>query len=111
MLMIKLKILTGMRSISGILSVLLILICGPFILKFFTKQLPLMIFCSKLTTEIPLTVIFEINSPNRLFIFSVNVILLDPFGKSCSRLLKINMILIFQLQILIRFLEFLETNS
>ena len=55
MLMIKLKILTGMRSICGILSVLLILVCDPFILKFFTKQLPLMYFLIK---------IYRRNSPN-----------------------------------------------
>ena len=60
------KILTGMRSISAILSVLSILACALFILKFFTKQLPLMNFHSKLIVKIPLTVIFVINSQNLL---------------------------------------------
>ena len=76
--------------------------------KIFHKAIALMIFYLKLSAEIPLTVIFVIISPNLSLIFSVNVTLLDPFGKSCSRLLKINMILIFQFQILI---GFLETNS
>ena len=49
--------------------------------------------------------------PESVIHIFVKVTLLDPFGKSFSRLLKINMILIFQLQILITFLEFLETNS
>ena len=86
------------------------LVCGLFILKFFTKQLLLIILYLKLTAKIPLTVIFVINFQNLLFIFSVNVILYDLFGKSYSRLLKTNTMLILLHQILIRFLGFLETS-
>ena len=68
-----------------------------FYFKIFHKAIAFNDFYFKLTAEIPVSVIFVINSPNLSFIFSVNVTLLDTFGKSYSRLLKISMILIFQL--------------
>ena len=53
MLMMMLKILTGMRSISGILSVLLILVCDPF--KIFHKAIAFNDFLFKINRR---------NSPN-----------------------------------------------
>ena len=70
-----------------------------------------MISYLKLTVKIPLTVIFVVSSQNLLFIFFVNVTLLDPFGKSCLRSSKTSMMMILPLQILIRSLAFLETSS
>ena len=113
-LLMMLKIPTGMRSISTILSARSILDCILFILKFFTKQLHLMISYLKLTVKIPQIVIFVISSQNLLFIFFfffVNVTLLDPFGKSYLRSSKTSMMLILLLQILIRSLVFLGTTS
>ena len=97
-----LKILTGMRSISAILSAQLILDCVLFISKFFIKQLHLMISYLKLTVKIPLTVIFVISFQNLFFIFFVNVTLLDPFEKSRLRSSKTSIMLILPLRILIR---------
>ena len=92
--------LTGLRSISEILGVLLILDCVLFVLKFFTKQLFSMISYLKSIAKIPQILIFVINTQNLLLIFFAIVTL---FGMSCSRLLKATMILILLLQILIRF--------
>ena len=80
-----------------------------FYIKFFHKAIALTIFYLRSTAKIPLIVIFVINFQNLSFIFSVNVIFLDLFGKSCSKLLKTNTMLNLLHQILIRFLEFLET--
>ena len=79
----------GMRSMSAILSVLSIVVCGLFILKCFTKQLLLMIFYLKLTAKIPLIVIFVINFQNLLFIIiSVNVIFVRPIWEELFKIIK-----------------------
>ena len=81
-------------------------------LNIFTNQLPLMIFLFKSNCRNSRNCDFCDRFPeSMLHIFYECDFMLDPFGNSCSGLLKINMIFIFQLQILIRFLEFLETNS
>ena len=95
-----------MRPISAILSVYAL-----FILKLFTKQLPLTIFYSKLIVKIPLTVICVINPESIVHIFcecdfvrpiweELFKIIKDKYGTDFTNL---NFDKIF--------LEFLETSS
>ena len=75
--------LIGKKFISVTTSVLLKLSLGLFILNYFIKRLPLIVFFIKLVEKIPLYASFVKNALKQWFTYSVNVIRSNQFGVNC----------------------------
>ena len=97
---------TGKKFTCEISNVVLKLSSGHFTLRFSIRLLHLTIFYLKSIAKILTAVIFVKEFLRQLFMFFVNVIMLNLFGMILLRLLKTSMTLIFLFQTLKRCLKF-----
>ena len=82
-----------------------------FYFKIFTKQLPLMMFYSNLTAEIPLTLIFYDKFPESVIHIFCECDFVRPIWEELFKIIKDKYDIDFSASNFDKILEFLETNS